>query len=574
MESSRVLLVDDETSVLEGFRRGLRKQFKLKTATSGLEALELLKHSQNYAVVISDMRMPGMTGLELLSKVRELSPDTVRIMLTGNPDQKTVIDAINHGEIYKFLTKPCDISVMGDAIAEGIQRYKQIKANRALLDQSASKVKGLSQQLSYQASHDPLTGLDNRRSFEIRLYQALASAQNEGLTHAVCYLDLDHLHVINDSFGIDKGNELLKRVASILKHGRRRDDMVARLAGDEFAVLLNECDLGQARVIVEKLHKEISELQIENNGNSVAASVSIGLTPITGDDKAVATIIRTAESACALAREKGLNVIHVADDRDEELKERLGEVLLVADINSALEQDRFRLYYQSIVPLNPHISDGQHYELLLRMIRDNGEIYTPNVFLPAAEHYHLTPKIDCWVIRNYANWLKENPAQLKKLSVCSINLSGLSLGSNEVLDCVIDSFSTGPIPAEKICFEITETTAILKLDAAMEFMTSLKSRGFLFALDDFGSGYSSFAYLRNLPVDYLKIDGAFVKNIDQDMVNRNMVKSINEIGRSMGMRTIAEFVENKDVRKCLEEIQVDYVQGYLLSKPRPLDDLQ
>ncbi len=574
MGSSMVLLVDDETSVLEGFRRGLRKQFKLKTATSGREALELLKHSPDFAVVVSDMRMPNMTGLELLSKVRELSPDTVRIMLTGNADQQTVIDAINHGEIYKFLTKPCDISIMGDAITEGIQRYKQIKANRALLDKNASKVEGLSQQLSYQASHDPLTGLNNRRSFEIRLYQALATAQNEGQSHAVCYLDLDHLHVINDSFGIDRGDELLKTIATILRHSRRREDMVARLAGDEFAVLLNDCDLGQARIIVEKLRQEISELHIAKDNKSIGVSVSIGLTPITSEDKTVAAIIRTAEAACSLAKEKGLNIIHVADERDEELKGRLGEVILVADINLALEEDRFRLYYQSIVPIKPHTSEGQHYELLLRMQHEDGEIYSPNVFLPAAEHYHLTPKIDCWVIRNYANWLKNNPAQLEKLAVCSINLSGLSLGNNEVLDCIVDSFATGPIPAEKICFEVTETTAILRLDTAMEFMTSLKARGFLFALDDFGSGYSSFAYLRNLPVDYLKIDGAFVKNIDRDLVNRNMVKSINDIGRSMGMQTIAEFVENEDVHKCLEEIQVDYVQGYLLSKPRPLDELQ
>ncbi len=574
MDSVKVLLVDDEASVLDSFCRGLRKKFKVTTASSGQEALELLKRSPNFAVVISDMRMPGMSGLELLAKVRDLSPDTIRIMLTGNADQQTVIDAINQGEIYKFLTKPCDISIMSDTIAEGISRYKQTTGNRALLDKNTSKVKGLSQRLSYQAAHDALTGLNNRQSFEIRLYQALDSAQNDGMTHAVCYLDLDHLHVINDSCGIDAGNALLKQIAQLLKKGRRKDDMVARLGGDEFAILLNDCDLGQARVIVDGLRQDISGLKINRDNKVIDVSISIGLTPITNEDKTVAAIIRTAEAACALAREKGLNAVHITDDNDQELKKRLGEVILVADINRALEQDRFRLYYQNIVPISPADSEGLHYEILLRMLGEDGKIYVPNKFLPAAEHYHLTPKIDCWVIRNYAAWLRDNPAQIERLSVCSINLSGLSIGNQEVLDCIIDSFADSPVPAEKICFEVTETTAILRLEAAMEFMTSLKARGFLFALDDFGSGYSSFAYLRNLPVDFLKIDGAFVKNMDHDQVNRNMVKTIHEIGRSMGMQTIAEFVENEGIHKCLEEIQVDCVQGYLLGRPRPLDELQ
>jgi diguanylate cyclase (GGDEF)-like protein len=401
----------------------------------------------------------------------------------------------------------------------------------------------------------------------------LESAQNSETTHAVCYLDLDHLHVINDSFGTDIGDQILKEIAAVLKRGRRHGDMVARLSGDEFALLLSDCNLEQARKIVEPLHRKISELNIERDNTVINVSASLGLAPITSQDQTVTTIIRTAEAACDLAKEKGLNLLHVADEHDEELKEKLGEILLVTDINLALEEDRFRLYYQNIVPLQPDNSEGEHYEILLRMLNEEGETYSPNIFLPAAEHYYLTPKIDCWVIRRCADWLSKNPSKLEKLSVCSINLSGLSIGNSEVLDCIISSFVSSPIPPEKICFEVTETAAILRLEAAMEFITSLKTRGFLFSLDDFGSGYSSFAYLRDLPVDFLKIDGMFVKNMDRDQVNRNMVKTINEIGRSMGIKTIAEFVENEAILKCLGEIEVDYAQGYLIGRPHPWEDL-
>ncbi len=574
MDSAKVLLVDDEALVLEGYRRILRKQFRLDTASSGREALELLAQDQDYAVVISDMRMPGMSGLELLSRVREINPNTVRIMLTGNSERQTIIDAINHGEIYRFLTKPCDINVMGEAISEGIRRYKQIKADRELLNKNAAKLRGLSQKLSYQSTHDPLTGLDNRRSFEARLDQALESAQNETQTHAVCYLDLDHLHVINDNYGIEAGDRLLKEIAARLKQGRRREDLVARMGGDEFAILLSDCDLEQARKIADQLRREINKIQITQGNKAISISISLGLTPITSENNNVAIILHTAEAACALAREQGLNIIRVADEDDEELKRRLGEVLRVADINHALEEDRFKLYYQTIAPLNPDSLSGQHYEILLRLQDTDGTIHTPDKFLPAAERYHLTPKIDCWVIRHYAAWLVNNPEQLDRLFICSINLSGLSLGNSEVLDCIIESFIPNQIPPEKICFEITETAAMLRIDAAMAFITTLKEKGFLLALDDFGSGYSSFTYLRNMPVDFLKIDGAFVKNMDTDRISRNMVKAMHEIGKSIEIKTIAEYVENEDIQRYLREMQIDYVQGYLIAKPRPLDDLR
>ena len=313
MDSANILLVDDEVSVLDGYRRGLRRQFKLDTASSGQEAIELLTQNASYAVVISDMRMPGMSGLELLSKVRDLSPDTACIMLTGNSDQQTVIDAVNQEEVYKFLTKPCASATLGAAITDGVQHYHQAKANRVLSEKSASKIKGLTQKLSHQALHDPLTGLDTRHSFEIRLDRALELSQNEGLVHAVCYLDLDHFHIINDSYGIAVGDRLLQGLAKLLKSGRRKADMVARLAGDRFGILLDNCNLEEARKIIQLLHQRLKDFHLEYDNKKIGISVSIGLTPITSEDESVTAIIRTAEAVCSLVREKGQNILHVAE---------------------------------------------------------------------------------------------------------------------------------------------------------------------------------------------------------------------------------------------------------------------
>ncbi len=574
MDSANILLVDDELSVLEGYRRSLRKQFKLDTAISGQEAIEMLCNNPHYAVIISDMRMPNMSGLELLSRARELSPDTVRIMLTGNSDQQTVVDAVNQGEVYRFLSKPCDSATLAAAIVDGIQRYQQSKSNQTLLQKSASKVKGLTQKLSHQALHDPLTGLDNRKSFELRLQQALESAQNEGQIHAVCYLDLDHFHVINDNYGIAAGDEFLKELAKILRSGRRKADMVARLAGDKFGILLDDCNLEEARKIIRQLHQKLKTFHLIYDHKEIGINASIGLTPITGEDESVSAIIKTAEAACRLASENGVNLLHVADPQDPEFQRRLHEVLLATDIARALEENRFQLYYQTIAPIAPSQTEGTHYELLLRMVEPDGTIRLPDDFLPSAERYHLAPQIDCWVIRHAIDWLCANPKRLNALSTCSINLSGLSIGNSEVLNCITEIFTECPVTPDKICFEITETAAITKLDTAIEFISDLKSMGFQFSLDDFGKGYSSLAYLKNLPVDYLKIDGMFVKNMDSDIVNRNMVKSIHEIAQAMGIKTVAEFVENKEIYRCLEEIEIDYAQGYLIALPNPLDDME
>jgi len=285
-------------------------------------------------------------------------------------------------------------------------------------------------------------------------------------------------------------------------------------------------------------------------------------------------VLCAAETACDVARDRGRNQLHVACAQDQELTKRLNEAQWVTRINHALQENLFCLYYQPIVHTAPNKSNSDHYEILIRMKDEEGRIIPPIEFLPAAERYHLSPQIDCWVIRATVDWLSRHPQSLQRLSLCSINLSGLSLGNQEVYNFILDTVKSSPVPPKKICFEVTETAAIAQFDVAVQFMKSLKQEGFYFSLDDFGSGLSSFGYLKNMPVDFIKIDGMFVKNIDTDHVNRTMVKSINEIAHVMGKKTIAEFVENNEILRHLRGLDVDYAQGYLISKPRPLDELE
>lgn len=573
-DSVKILIVDDDIHVLNGYCRSLRKQFQVGTANSGQQALKLLEEQGPYAVVVSDMRMPGMDGLELLAKLKEISPNTARIMLTGNADQQTAIDAVNQGQVFKFLTKPCSGDTMASAIGAGIKQYQQILENAAHMERNAAQAKGLTKKLSYQAHHDILTGLANRQAFELRLQSLLKPTDQESPEHALCHLDLDHFHVINDICGTTAGDELLRQIGRLLSSQRRKGDMVARLASDEFGILLSDCSLDSAQQIMETLQKELKEFRFEWEEKLFEISISIGLIPVTGQSKSVTALLCTAETACNVAKDRGCNRLHVASSQDQELTKRLNEAQWVARINHALHEDRFRLYYQPIVHVAPDKSEGDHYEILIRLENEEGEIVPPIEFLPTAERYHLSPQIDCWVIQATVDWLSRHPQSLQRLCLCSINLSGLSLGNQEVYDFILDTFKSTSVPPEKICFEITETAAIAQFDVAVQFIKSLKREGFRFSLDDFGAGLSSFAYLKNIPVDFLKIDGAFVKNMDSDHVNRTVVKSINEIGHVMGKKTIAEFVENDEILRHLRGLGVDYAQGYLISAPRPLDELE
>ncbi len=432
----------------------------------------------------------------------------------------------------------------------------------------------LTQQLSYQATHDSLTGLVNRAEFERYLQRALRRAHTDGSEHALCYLDLDQFKIINDSSGHIAGDELLRQLAEALKAKVRKSDLLARLGGDEFAVLVEHCTLQDAERVAELLRKVITEYRFQWDGKSYAVGVSAGLVPITSLTVSMTEVLKAADAACYAAKDAGRNRIHIYREGDAELSQRYGEMRWVSRINEALDTERFALRFQPIVPVNGENASYWHYELLLSMRDDDGSMVSPGAFLPAAERYGLSVNIDRWVVANAFAWLSTHPAELAQTGLCSINLSGPSISDKNFLGFVIDQLAAKEVPAEKICFEITETAAITNLSSASRLISTLRGLGCSFALDDFGSGVSSFAYLKNLAVDLIKIDGVFVKDICEDPVSGALVKAINDMGHAMGKRTIAEAVESQEIFDALRLMGVDYAQGYGITAPRPLTTLE
>ena len=570
--SCKVLFVDDEINVINGYRRMLRNRVELDTAYSGEEGLQLIEANGPYAVVVSDMQMPGMDGAEFLSKVEDLVPATIRVMLTGNSDQETAANAVNKGHIFRFLNKPCTTVAIMSVLNEGIQEYKRGKDEKDRLETAVLDVDKLSKQLGYQASHDVLTNLLNREEFHRRLNLLLECSDGEEKDASLCHLEIDQFKLINDGCGRTAGDELLRVVSKIIKSQLRKNDLLARLVGDEFGILLNYCEIESATQVAENIRDAISKQQFVWNEEKYSISVSIGIIPVDDELRSAEDLLLAADSACFIAKDKGRDRVHICRGNDENLAKRSGDLKWIGAINSALQEHGFCLHYQTIAPVLDR-GHGHHYELLIRMKDQQGKIIPPGMFLPTAEKYDLCEKIDRWVVREAFQWFAKHPQHLNDLHLCSINLSGPSLGSTELLDFVTQEFERSQIPRSKVCFEVTETAAISNFSSAINFIKELKKTGCLFALDDFGSGLSSFAYLKNLPVDFLKIDGIFVKEIDKNPVDFAMVKSIHDIGRVMGIETIAEFVENDAILNRLKEIGVDYAQGYGIAKPGPIEQL-
>ncbi len=434
-----------------------------------------------------------------------------------------------------------------------------------------TKPKKAEAELNHQSSHDSLTGLVNRREFEDRTERLLATSKAHSQHHALCYMDLDQFKVVNDTCGHAAGDELLRQLGEVLQKVIRHRDTLARLGGDEFGVLMEHCSLEASHRVATSIQTAIQDYQFLWEGRSFRVGVSMGLVAITDTTLNMTELFKDADAACYMAKEKGRNRIHVHRGDDTELAQRHGEMQWVNRLQQAFDENRFCLYAQSIESLDD--STGVHYELLIRMRDEEGEIIPPGAFLPAAERYNLITQVDRWVVKNTFRLLTENPAFFEQINFISINLSGQSLTDETFLGIVVQLFHEHEIEAEKICFEITETAAISNLSMANRFITELRAIGCRFALDDFGSGLSSFAYLKNLPVDYLKIDGMFVKGIVDDPIDHAMVKSINEIGHVMGMQTIAEFVENDEIKDMLTKIGINYAQGYAIGKPRSFDEL-
>jgi diguanylate cyclase (GGDEF)-like protein/PAS domain S-box-containing protein len=431
-----------------------------------------------------------------------------------------------------------------------------------------SKERRLHRALHYQASHDALTGLINRREFENRLTAAVESARQEGASrHALLYLDLDQFKLVNDTCGHPAGDQLLKQITAVLQTRVRGADTLARLGGDEFGILLQNCSLDHALRIAEGVRQAIRDFRFIWQDGVLELGVSIGIVEITRDTPTVANVMSAADVACYSAKDSGRNRVQLY--KPDDVPERHREMQWVSKLARACDESRFELFYQPIVPIGATAHDHEHFELMLRLRDESGVLVEPAEFIPAAERYNVMQSIDRWVVRQALDRLVHRVGSGVKPFTVAVNLSGTSLNDERFLEYLIAELSGNDLAAGAMCFEITETAAIANLSNVVYFMRELKARGCHFALDDFGSGLSSFMYLKTLPVDYLKIDGQFVENVTRDRVDRSMVEAISQVGKTMGIQTIAERVESPEVLAELGRLGIGYAQGFYIAKPRP-----
>jgi diguanylate cyclase (GGDEF)-like protein/PAS domain S-box-containing protein len=434
--------------------------------------------------------------------------------------------------------------------------------------QDISKEKVLAKHIEHQARHDPLTGLLNRREFETKVVQSL-TLYSEGTTHALCVMDLDRFKIVNDTLGHAAGDELLKQISQKIKGELRQTDLLARIGGDEFALFLSNINTHDAEIIAEKILDAIREYQFVWSNKAFRVGASIGLVDAPAQVSNYENLYHAADTACYMAKHSGRDRVHTVTYDDKNVSEKREQTQWVNRINDALNENRFTLYAQDICSLADIPSTPAHREVLIRMIDEYDELIPPMAFIPPAERYDLMPKIDDWVVRNVIAQLKRDDSD----TLYAINLSGQSLADEKFTAQILAHLSDKTINPCRLCFEITETSAIANLNNATEFLKALQALGCQTALDDFGSGLSSFAYLRNLPINYLKIDGMFVKQIAEDETARVMVDAIHSIGHTMGLKTIAEFVENEAIEHLLKQMQVDFAQGYYYGEPQPLQQI-
>ena len=428
----------------------------------------------------------------------------------------------------------------------------------------------LARELSHQAKHDTLTGLPNRRSFEDSLKLILSSPHTAAHPDVLCYLDLDQFKVVNDTCGHVAGDELLRQVATLFKGHLRESDLLARLGGDEFGLILRACPIEQALRVVNGLRQSIEDFRFSWQDRSFAIGVSIGLVEISETERDMNRLLSSADAACYAAKDAGRNRVHLFQPDDQALLERQGHMQWVSRLQQALDEDRLRLFVQPIVGLQNATKSVQHQEILLRL-EEEGRLIGPGAFLPAAERYNMASRIDHWVMTNVLSWLRGHARAGTLHGLHAVNLSGNSLSDERFLDRLSDLLSEHAGLAPHLCLEITETAAVANMARLVPRLKQWRALGCTIALDDFGSGLSSFAYLKTLPVDYLKIDGSFVRDITEDPIDRAMVQAIHTIGQQMGLQTIAEFVESEAIAQALTEIGVDFGQGYFFAQPAPLD---
>ena len=556
----RLLLVEDsEDDALLILRELSRNGFVVEhTRVDTPAALNAALVDPAWDIVITDHNMPGFNSKETLAMVRERNVNLPVIIVSGSIGEEIAVAAMRGGA-HDYIMKG-NLARLGPAIERELRDAQTRKAHRQA-----------QQTIEHMAYHDALTGLVNRFEFEQQLRHALESTPHAHC-HALLYVDLDQFKIINDTCGHMAGDELLRQVATLLKNPIRGADTLARLGGDEFGVLLRDCSLDHAQRIGERMLELIREFRFTWQGKSFNIGASIGLVMLDRPGLTLADVLRQADMACYAAKDKGRNRIQIYLPDSLELRRLHGEMEWVNRINRALEQDRFELYHQRIVSLNA--SNALNCcEFLVRMQdTEGGNLILPGAFIPAAERFGLMPALDRWVVSHCFDHLSTCHASGAALSngVAFVNLSGATLNDETFLDHVKDALERNRLSPKNICFEITETAAIANLNNALAFIDGVKTMGCQMALDDFGTGLSSFSYLKTLPADFLKIDGAFIRDMVDDPMDEAIVEAINNIGHVAGLKTIAEFVESAAIQEKLVKIGVDYAQGFGIHRPEAI----
>jgi diguanylate cyclase (GGDEF)-like protein/PAS domain S-box-containing protein len=591
MDSSRV--VRDKQGRITGYEGTLTDVTERKKAETAVfqakERAQVTLQSIGDAVITTDSEgridymnpvAESLTGWENREAQAQLIGDVLIIVdeATREAGESPVMRCLREGRVLGLTEHTVLMNRRGQELA--IQDSAAPIRDRAgnligavMVFHDVSKERRLHRALHYQATHDALTGLINRREFENRLTAAVENArQDAGSRHALLYLDLDQFKLVNDTCGHPAGDQLLKQITGVLQSRVRGGDTLARLGGDEFGILLQSCALDQALRIAESLRQAIRDFRFIWPDGALEVGVSIGIVEITGETPTVANVMSAADVACYSAKDLGRNRVQLYKPCD--VPERHREMHWVSKLARACDESRFELYYQPIVPIvaTAHENEREHFELMLRLRDESGALVTPAEFIPAAERYNVMPSIDRWVVRQALDRVVHRAGSGIKPFTIAVNLSGTSLNDERFLEYLIGELGNCDLVPGAVCFEITETAAIANLSNVVHFMRELKTRGCHFALDDFGSGLSSFMYLKTLPVDYLKIDGQFVENVTRDRVDRSMVEAISQVGKTMGIRTIAERVESSEVLAELGRLGIGYAQGFYIAEPRSTKD--
>lgn len=533
----------------------------------------LIEFMNPVAEKITDYMQDDVKNLSL-DKIFELVDSKSKILREMPVFSRTHNDSFIFKDSFMSNKRQDSIPVEG-SIAAIIDKNGNIEGQVLAFRDITEKHK-LSQKISYQAKHDTLTGLFNREWFSKILEDLIDETVTEEKNHAFLYLDLDQFRVVNEVCGHTAGDEMLLTTTSIINKVIRSSDTCARLGGDEFGILLEGAHLQQALFIAKRLQKRLLESKVIREDQVFNIYTSIGIVMINENSQDLQSVLAAADDACYIAKDEGGKKITVYNDDENLFVKRRGEMQWISRLTKALEEHQFVLFFQPIEAIKISKVSSKKGEVLIRMKNENNGYTPPSDFLPAAERYKMMPTIDRWVINNalmHHKLISDIVGRENNPYMFSINLSPDFLADEDSLDFIIFKLEEFEIDPRQICFEITETTAIGNIKTATDFIHKLKDIGCLFALDDFGSGFSSFNYLKNLPVDFLKIDGIFVKDMDEDSVNRAMVKAINSLGHVIGLKTIAEFVLNPQIIEELKEIGVDYVQGYEIGKPEPISNL-